>query len=223
MNTFSPSSNIPSGVITTIIRLQSLLAFKVDSMDPTWDYVPSVIWTDLELGCGFVCVSLPSIRLLLMMILPKNLFSTLTGRTSRFRKSPDGDMLAHPPPQRRRPMPASGKGFSWLHLTTTRTDPIPVDTQSQGSICIGYMKSADRPPTIGSRYVMDDLETDTIGDIISVAEPKKTVAAQDKRRRQQEREWCTSCGSQNEYITALPVLGILPDRSYSETELVKKK
>ncbi|KAF2014114.1 hypothetical protein BU24DRAFT_441763 [Aaosphaeria arxii CBS 175.79] len=73
------------GCITTIVRLHSLLTFKI-GMDPTWDYVPVTIWTGLELGSGFVCVSLPSIRILLKMILPKrclNFFTSIKSNSSR--------------------------------------------------------------------------------------------------------------------------------------------
>ncbi len=61
-----------SGCITTIVRLRSLLTFKI-SVDPTWDYVPVVIWTELEITAAFACVSLPAIRVLLVKITPKSL------------------------------------------------------------------------------------------------------------------------------------------------------
>ncbi|KAJ4335632.1 hypothetical protein N0V87_006026 [Didymella glomerata] len=52
------------GCIATIMRLPSLSTFKI-SIDPSWDYVPITVWTELELAAGFLCVSLPSIRMLL--------------------------------------------------------------------------------------------------------------------------------------------------------------
>ncbi|PSN69696.1 hypothetical protein BS50DRAFT_294417 [Corynespora cassiicola Philippines] len=60
------------GCITTIIRLQTLLVFKI-SFDPTWDYVPIVIWTELEITSCLICVSLPSIRVLVMRLFPRNI------------------------------------------------------------------------------------------------------------------------------------------------------
>jgi hypothetical protein len=57
------------GCITTILRLHTLSTFKI-SMDPTWDYVPTTIWTEFELAAGGLCVSLPSIRIFIIKILP---------------------------------------------------------------------------------------------------------------------------------------------------------
>ncbi|KAJ8111237.1 hypothetical protein OPT61_g6125 [Boeremia exigua] len=68
------------GCITTIVRLRSLLTFKI-SVDPTWDYVPVVIWTELEITAAFACVSLPAIRVLLVKITPKSFKSWLTDVT----------------------------------------------------------------------------------------------------------------------------------------------
>ncbi|KAF2708615.1 hypothetical protein K504DRAFT_335103, partial [Pleomassaria siparia CBS 279.74] len=70
------------GFITTILRLHTLLLFRI-SIDPTWDYVPVTIWTELELGSGFVCVSLPTIRILFTMIFPRNLLSSIMSRRNR--------------------------------------------------------------------------------------------------------------------------------------------
>lgn len=78
------------GCIATMIRLKALLGFKI-SLDPTWDYVPSVIWTELELAAGFACVSLPTIRKLFIRMLPpsfKKFLSTIT-RSSRSPSSQD--------------------------------------------------------------------------------------------------------------------------------------
>ncbi|KAI8282056.1 Satratoxin biosynthesis SC1 cluster protein 4 [Colletotrichum sp. SAR11_57] len=49
------------GFISTIIRLQVLAVFG-NSIDPTWDYVPVVWWTTIELGVVIVCACLPMIR-----------------------------------------------------------------------------------------------------------------------------------------------------------------
>jgi hypothetical protein len=78
------------GCIATIVRLRALLGFKM-SIDPTWDYVPVVIWTELELLAGFACVSLPSIRILLVRILPRDVkeFLSLVTRSSRNRSNPN--------------------------------------------------------------------------------------------------------------------------------------
>ncbi|KAI8241651.1 Satratoxin biosynthesis SC1 cluster protein 4 [Colletotrichum sp. SAR 10_99] len=49
------------GFVSTIIRLQVLAVFG-NSIDPTWDYVPVVWWTTIELGVVIVCACLPMIR-----------------------------------------------------------------------------------------------------------------------------------------------------------------
>jgi hypothetical protein len=65
------------GCIATIIRLHTLTTFRI-SVDPTWDYVSATIWTEVELAAGSICVSLPSIRILITKTMPgrvKNIFS----------------------------------------------------------------------------------------------------------------------------------------------------
>jgi hypothetical protein len=74
-------ANASSGCIATIVRLRSLLHFKI-SVDPTWDYVPVTIWTEIELACVFVCVSLPSIKQLLCIVMPNNIFTSLSHRST---------------------------------------------------------------------------------------------------------------------------------------------
>lgn len=69
-----------SGCVTTIVRLQTLLVFKI-SYDPTWDYVPIVIWTELEVTAAFACVSLPAIRVLIVKMTPKRLKGWLSDVT----------------------------------------------------------------------------------------------------------------------------------------------
>ncbi|KAL0943596.1 integral membrane protein (CFEM domain-containing protein) [Colletotrichum truncatum] len=57
------------GFISTIIRLQVLAVFG-SSIDPTWDYVPVVWWTTVELGVVIVCACLPMIRNLVEKFFP---------------------------------------------------------------------------------------------------------------------------------------------------------
>lgn len=97
------------GCIATFIRLHSLLHFKI-SVDPTWDYVLPTIWTELELVAGFVCVSLPSVRILLVRILPvgvKELLSHVSHSASRSR--------GHPVRLQHAPSPQSG---NWHELSS---------------------------------------------------------------------------------------------------------
>ena len=65
--------------MATIVRLHTILGFKA-TIDPTWDYVPITIWTEIELSCYFACLSLPAIRMLLRHILPDDFFSSVISR-----------------------------------------------------------------------------------------------------------------------------------------------
>jgi hypothetical protein len=48
------------------------MIFKI-SFDPTRDYVPIVIWTELEIATAFACVTLTAIRILLVKTVSKRL------------------------------------------------------------------------------------------------------------------------------------------------------
>lgn len=49
------------GLVATVVRLRTLAVF--DSLaDPTWDYVPVVYWTSVELAAGIVASALPAVR-----------------------------------------------------------------------------------------------------------------------------------------------------------------
>ncbi|KAH7072137.1 hypothetical protein BKA63DRAFT_577881 [Paraphoma chrysanthemicola] len=104
------------GCVATIIRLQTLLEFKI-SIDPTWDYVPVTIWTELELVVGFVCVSLPSIRILIVKALPvkvKEFLSHITSRSSRSNQTPQAET-----PKGSRDWK---KPSSWINITLEAND-----------------------------------------------------------------------------------------------------
>ncbi|UPX18616.1 uncharacterized protein EKO05_0008910 [Ascochyta rabiei] len=77
-----------------MLRLRALSGFRI-SLDPTWDYTDVAIWTGAELAAGIVCASLPAVRQLLTLILPKRWSSLLTNR-SRSRNAPMPDQ-GHPP------------------------------------------------------------------------------------------------------------------------------
>lgn len=52
------------GLVATVVRLSTLHVFG-NLEDPTWDYVPVVYWTVVELAAGMICSCLPAIRILL--------------------------------------------------------------------------------------------------------------------------------------------------------------
>ncbi|PQE22972.1 CFEM domain-containing protein [Rutstroemia sp. NJR-2017a BBW] len=58
------------GCIISMIRLRSLLSFG-NSIDPTWDYTMTEVWTVVELGVAIMCACFPAIRSLLVRVSPK--------------------------------------------------------------------------------------------------------------------------------------------------------
>ncbi|TEA21956.1 Satratoxin biosynthesis SC1 cluster protein 4 [Colletotrichum sidae] len=75
------------GFISTTIRLQVLAVFG-NSVDPTWDYVPVVWWTVVELGVVIVCACLPMIRNLVNKAFPD--FSPFSWATPKAHKDSYG-------------------------------------------------------------------------------------------------------------------------------------
>lgn len=69
------------GLVATFVRLSTLHVFG-DLEDPTWDYVPVVYWTVVELAAGMICSCLPAIRILL-----ERFFGVLQLSTHRSRAS----------------------------------------------------------------------------------------------------------------------------------------
>lgn len=71
------------GCIATVMRIQSLSVLRL-SMDPTWDHVAVTFWTEVELATSIICVSLPSIRVLITHMLPSRVkeFIALPAKTN---------------------------------------------------------------------------------------------------------------------------------------------
>ncbi|PVI03421.1 hypothetical protein DM02DRAFT_485897, partial [Periconia macrospinosa] len=74
------------GCIATTIRLLENPKFKI-SLDPTWEYVPGTIWTVVELAAIYGCVSLPSIRIFLVYILPDGFKASFSKAVKRWSPS----------------------------------------------------------------------------------------------------------------------------------------
>lgn len=85
--------------------------FKI-SFDPTWDYVPVVIWTELEVCACFICVSVPSIRALIMRFIPQSIKDKLKLSITSKNRSRQ--------PDPRRDLPGGGKQWhepnSWVSI-----------------------------------------------------------------------------------------------------------
>lgn len=97
------------------MRLPSLSTFQI-SIDPSWDYFAVTIWTELELGAGFLCVSLPSIRTLLVRLLPQRVLDFFSNLTHSFRSKPT-PRPAEIPEQR-----SWRKPSSWIDISANSTD-----------------------------------------------------------------------------------------------------
>ncbi|KAF1924962.1 uncharacterized protein M421DRAFT_71288 [Didymella exigua CBS 183.55] len=115
------------GCIAAIMRLPSLNTFKM-SIDPSWDYVPITVWTEFELAAGFLCVSLPSIRVLFFRMLPKRVKDCLSNIAHHFRNRSDKrsptPQQAIPPEQRK-----WSKPNSWIDISANTTG---VSNESMG-------------------------------------------------------------------------------------------
>ena len=219
------------GCIATIIRLQALLTFKI-SVDPTWDYVPVTVWTEVELAAGLVCVSLPSIRILIVKILPvrvKEFLSHITQSRSRSDPTPAPDV-----PAREWKKPASwndftlgvndkgysssgGRGFSsyWSRnpMTPVTHRHMRSDSKRLESAMSNYSESGvavTRPPFHdGCR----DRRPDQV-ELLNIPKPSKSA-----------RQSLSSYGSRDSHITALPTIGkigCLPEGSYSELDVTRE-
>lgn len=220
------------GCIATIIRLRTLLSFGF-SLDPTWDYVPVTIWTELELAAGFVCVSLPSIRILVVRCLParvKDLLSHVT-RSSRSRSNP----RSNPSKQREREWK---KPSSWTNISHDPKDsghgsigetkmsslwtrhsmaPSYHNHMRSGSRRLEYASSdysdkdgdALRSPFMEKRLDLGHEEVE----MLKVPKPSKSA-----------RQSLKSQASRDSHITALPPvqrIGLLPEGSFSDLDVTK--
>ncbi|PWI69413.1 hypothetical protein PCL_01060 [Purpureocillium lilacinum] len=70
--------------IVSILRLRSLLAFRSDSMNPTWEFFEVGLWSAVEICIGIVCACLPSLRLLLVHVFPKQFGTSAKRDTGRY-------------------------------------------------------------------------------------------------------------------------------------------
>lgn len=60
-----------SVTVVSILRLQSLVEFRADTLNPTWDFFSVALWSDIEINVGIMCICMPSLRVLLTRLWPK--------------------------------------------------------------------------------------------------------------------------------------------------------
>ncbi|KAF4991235.1 hypothetical protein FDECE_14107 [Fusarium decemcellulare] len=68
--------------IVSILRLRSLLQYRSDSKNPTWEFLEAARWSVIETSVGIMCACMPSLRLLLARMSPKLFGSTAQPRNS---------------------------------------------------------------------------------------------------------------------------------------------
>ncbi|KAH8651299.1 hypothetical protein BX600DRAFT_473351 [Xylariales sp. PMI_506] len=61
--------------VVSIIRLTSLVEFR-SSANLTWDYWSVALWSSVEITIGMICACMPSLRVMLMRVMPGILGST---------------------------------------------------------------------------------------------------------------------------------------------------
>ncbi|KAI5462760.1 putative PTH11-typeG-protein-coupled receptor [Mariannaea sp. PMI_226] len=57
--------------IMSVLRLHSLIKFKENSTNPTWEFSNVAVWSSIEVNVGIICNCMPTFRLLLVRIFPK--------------------------------------------------------------------------------------------------------------------------------------------------------
>jgi hypothetical protein len=227
------------GCVATLMRLPSLSTFKI-SIDPCWDYVPVTIWTIIELGVGFVCISLPSIRVLLVKIFPKSLKNLVSNITTNSQSRSKSNMT--PGPQRTYPSQVdewTNNGSTWVKVTANTDEPPTVQTEKplppiRSSFLSAFWRHRDssQPPAqlsqlrSHSRRLESPLSNySQVGIAVtapSFQEEKKVGRFQDMemlsvsaKANKHMSTSCQSCRGDQGAITALPKIGCIPERSYS--------
>jgi hypothetical protein len=231
------------GCVTTIMRLPALSTFKI-SIDPSWDYVSITIWTELELAAGFLCVSLPSIRILIVRLLPKQVKDFLSNITHPSRSK------SNPTPQQ--PVPIEPRKWqkptSWIDISANSTN-IPEDgdrsielltlgSRVRGSFMSAFWNRSSAQPSHfshlrrGSQRLESAMSNySEVG--VAVTRPPhqeemikgkfeqvETLAVPKSHRHTSTS--CRSCSDHEEQITALPQIGRIPEGSRSDTNLRKE-
>lgn len=216
------------GCVATIIRLRTLLSFKM-SLDPTWDYVPVTIWTELELAAGFVCVSMPSIRILIMKAIPVSVreFLSHVTQSSRSRSRSRSKSSSKPSQPREWKKPSS-----WMTLSHDVKDSGHGSSKGTNidSLWSQYsLAPADHHHLRSNSHHLDSASSNYL------TRPPFNEKRLDSRHEQMEllrvpksprtaRQSMKSEASRDSGITALPSMtqiGVLPEGSFSDDDVRK--
>jgi hypothetical protein len=233
------------GCIATLMRLPSLSTFKI-SIDPCWDYVAVTVWSQIELGTGFVCVCLPSIRILLVKVFPETFKKLVSSITNSGTGSKSNDT---PQPQRVHPSKEnewSNKGSTWVKVSAS-TDKLPTvnpekpptpGTPVRSSFLSAFWrhrKSSQAPVQLShlrsnSRRLESPLSNySQVGIAVtatSFEEDKSAGRFEDvemsnmsAKAKKHMSTSCQSCRGDKGGFTALPKIGCIPEGSYSGEDL----
>ena len=229
------------GCIATIFRFRTLTLFKI-SVDPTWDYVAVTIWTELELAAGFVCVSLPSIRIVVVRLLPKRLrefLSHLGHLSSDSNPTPQKPARYLPPPPMHKEW-ARPSGWSWISLGTN-DHPSKRDTRKSfmsgiwpwvdsGAALPTSSFSSNKGSSSRNQYSTMSSYSVTKTGVAVTQNPYHERKGEDfdpdalelltvppsSHDRFMNRDSCKTFSSRDDTVTALPSIGCLPERSFSQ-------
>lgn len=62
--------------MVSILRLQSLVKYGTHSLNPTWEYFEVSKWSTIEINVGIICSCMPTMRLILVRMFPKQMGTT---------------------------------------------------------------------------------------------------------------------------------------------------
>ncbi|KAF3041890.1 hypothetical protein E8E12_005131 [Didymella heteroderae] len=227
------------GCIATIMRLPSLSTFKI-SIDPSWDYVPITVWTELELAAGFLCVSLPSIRMLLVRVLPKRVKEFLSNithpsRSRSSRKNPTPQPVT-PSEQRR-----WNKPKSWINISANSTniseegtgkqlEPLTLGPGVRGSFMSTFWTRSSTQPTrisqsrTGLRRLESAMSNYSESGVAMTRPPyqeQRTIPLGQVEMLSVPAKSHRHLSSSEEQITALPQIGCIPEGTYSTYDVTR--
>lgn len=229
-------ADLHSGCIASFIRLQSLLTFHT-TLDPTWDYVPVTVWTEIEIVCGHVCLSLPAIRVLSGRVFHTNILASLN--RSRNTNDPITPQDSKPKPMpRATPTKVNKKRQTMRMRLSAAAYRDNSGTAAKDSWPTGWSprpwSGPQRTPTRGHRRLGSDQAS--VCDFSHVRTCTPPVLHEHKAaplgcdvemgvvsEAPPEANMCLSCESENSYLTALPTLGCLPDNNFSSTDLSRRR
>lgn len=225
------------------MRIPSLSTFRI-SIDPSWEYVPVTVWTELELAAGFLCVSLPSIRMLLVTLLPKRVKEFLTNIThpSRSKSNPTPQQAASVEPRKWK------KPSSWIDISMDSTnfsddsgkvtEPLTLGSGVRGSFMSAIWKRSSVQLLQSSHPQSDPRRLESsrrnygepgivvtrpwlqAGSKCSIFEQVEMLNVLDPQSHINASRG--RCSGDDGQITALPQIGCIPEGTYSNSNLTRE-